>query len=70
MSRLAGAGGAAESALMNAQAHAERSGGLREKTIRIHAISLQAKIRRDQYIQLFAETYISLGITSINANCR
>ncbi len=70
MSRLAGAGGAAESALMNAQAHAERSGGLREKMIRIHAISLQAKMRRDQSLQLFAETSILLGLTSINTNCR
>ena len=43
MSRLAGAGGAAESALMNAQPNAQRSGWLCGNFLRIHDVSLQAK---------------------------
>ena len=43
MSRLAGAGGAAECALMNAQASAERGGRLCGNFLRRHGSSLQAK---------------------------
>ena len=42
-SRLAGAGGAAESALMNAQTYAELGERLCGKILRNHARSLQAK---------------------------
>ena len=44
MSRLAGAGGAAESALMNEQSNAQWSGWLCGKFVRSHNSSLQAKI--------------------------
>jgi hypothetical protein len=67
-SRLAGAGGAAESALMNAQTNAEHSGELRETIFLVHAISLQAKIRCHQSRQLFATTSVAQGLGAINGN--
>jgi hypothetical protein len=55
-SRLAGAGGAAESALMNAQAHGgqpEAGGGAEDKA-NVHVTKFTGKSRRAKTKQLFA----------------
>ena len=60
MSRLAGAGGAAERALMNDHADPgqPKAGGIAGSEKCVHTIKFTGKMRRDQDVQLFIVTHI------------
>ena len=62
MSRLAGAGGAAECALMNAQPNAEGGEWLCGNFLQNHGCSLQAKMWFNQDVRLSPDRSISLGL--------
>ena len=61
MSRLAGAGGAAECALMNAQASAKRGGRMCGNFLRRHGSSLQAKCGAIKTYSFFLSTVFYMG---------
>ena len=67
MSRLAGAGGAAECALMNAQASAERGGRLCGNFLRRHGSSLQANCGAIKTYSFFLNALFYLGKQLKNA---
>jgi hypothetical protein len=67
MSRLAGAGGAAESALMNAQAIAGRGERLCGNNLRSHGLSLQAKCGTIKMYNFSAKPIFHMGDSQIIA---
>ena len=72
MSRLAGAGGAAESALMNAQRqpYPREAHGSETMWRGVHELKFTDKSARLQNQQLFVESLISLGLNGDLCNNR
>ena len=72
MSRLAGAGGAAESALMNSHAHANQAeaGDVEGDESRVHLTKFTGNLGRVQAVWLLAVRTILLGLDTINGLCR
>jgi hypothetical protein len=69
MSRLAGAGGAAESALMNAQAHYDRpeAGGVEGGELRVHVVKFTGKLVCAQTLLLLAKRYVLPGLVQYSS---